>query len=499
VANATYIGIDTSATRKPMREEAKQDFKDCRCRKIFEQPIHQPPLPPPHTRKEGSNMNRRQTKRTDRKSLGLLGGGHFVAFRRHYLPPISIVVVGMLLVLQFTTFQRYVDKIGIPAQSEIYFKAPQRIWIDVVSFSEGIAGWKTSLMELLHIAQSLNATLVEPCMGSGRLGSCAPTPVGVGDKLYTIPVSELFDLEQYKSPSFGREFPVLVSFDNYQAALGESDSDAGMVKLCASKENKLDRCSTNTTRIREIGQNDVMEKMGKSNADNFIIHIEDYWKGTTRRELGWRLGMGYLDQNEMKRKMLPFHPKHLQFVDDLLERGNLTSDNFSAIHWRAEKVGMNYTRCAMAVNDVKNIMLKRNMWSNNATESVESSTHKFVLLSSLNEDADKMWGGARRKADSDRKSMVEALRYLLHDNGFIKIDNLLGNEHKVCDSGMLAIYDLIIAAKANNFASCVNGGENGCTQASQSLCKECNHVGNFGRMATLARKEKGTMECWPTE
>ena len=214
--------------------------------------------------------------------------------------------------------------------------------------------------------------------------------------------------------------------------------------------------------------------------------------------------MGMELDEEFESKMLPFHSKHLQFVDDLLQRGNISSDNFSAIHWRAEKVGLNYTQCARAVNDVKQIILKRNMSSNNSTETGAESTHKFVLLSSLNEDSNKMWEDSNKmwegsRNTSDEKSVREALRYLLHDNGFVKIDNLLEKDHKLRDPGMLAIYDLIIAAKANYFASCARNGEIGCTEASRRLCEECNYIGKFGRMVAVIRKEKATMECWPTE
>eukprot|EP00985_Skeletonema_marinoi_P006579 scaffold2845_cov147-Skeletonema_marinoi.AAC.2 len=370
-------------------------------------------------------------------------------------------------------------------------KASRHIWIDVISYTEGIAGWKTSLLELLHLAQALHATLVEPCMTSGRLGSC-------GDE-FNIPVSDLFDLAEYMVPSIGKKHPELVSYDKYQAALGDSYLDTGMVKLCLLNDMRLNidnRCSTETTHIRDMGQNDLMHILDKANEDNFILHMEDYWRGSLNK-LGKRLGMEFPDSKEFDSKILPFHSRHLQYVDDLLQRGNITSNIFSAIHWRAEKAGMNYTRCARAVNNVKHIMLKRNTSSNNITEAGEESRHKFVLISSLNEDSDKMWLGSRRT--SDKRSIRKALRYLLHDNGFVKIDDLLEKEHKLRDSGMLAIYDLIIAAKAFNFASCARYGEIGCTEASRSLCEECNYVGKFGRMATLFRQEKSSLECWPTE
>lgn len=369
----------------------------------------------------------------------------------------------------------------------------RHIWIDAISYAEGIAGWKTSLLELLYLAQALNATLVEPCMTLGRLGSC-------GDK-FNIPVSDLFDLEEYKAPIIGRKFPLLMSYDNYQAALDERDSDIGMVKVCLIGDIRLingTRCSKDALHMKEFGQNDLMHIMEEAKEDNFVLHLEDYWKGSLH-ELGLRLGMEFPSGKgkEFERMILPFHSKHLQFVDDLLQRSNITSDNFSAIHWRAEKAGLNFTRCARAVNNVKQIILKRNMSSNNITETGEESTHKFVLLSSLNEDSSKMWIGSKNY--SNKKSTREALRYL-HDNGFVKIDNLLEKEDKLHDTtGMLAIYDLIIASKANNFASCVINGKIDCTEESRRLCEECNHIGKFGRMASLLRKEKATMECWPTE
>jgi hypothetical protein len=393
--------------------------------------------------------------------------------------------------------QRWNSSSSSSSQNEVSMsidsKASRHIWIDVISYAEGIAGWKTSLLELLHLAQALNATLVEPCMTSGRLGSC-------GDE-FNIPVSDLFDLAEYMVPSIGKRHPELVSYDKYQAALGNSYLDTGMVKLCLLNDMRLNidnRCSAATTHIRDIGRNDLMHIFrDKANEDNFILHMEDYWRGSLNK-LGKRLGMEFPDSKEFDSKILPFHSRHLQYVDDLLQRGNITSNNFSAIHWRAEKAGMNYTRCARAVNNVKHIMLKRNTSSNNnITEAGEESRHKFVLLSSLNEDSDKMWLGSRRT--SDKSSIRKALRYLLHDNGFVKIDDLLEKEHKLRDSGMLAIYDLIIAAKAFNFASCARYGEIGCTEASRSLCEECNHVGKFGRMATLFRQEKSSLECWPTE
>eukprot|EP00984_Skeletonema_dohrnii_P016691 scaffold7463_cov76-Skeletonema_dohrnii-CCMP3373.AAC.1 len=147
-------------------------------------------------------------------------------------------------------------------------KASRHIWIDVISYAEGIAGWKTSLLELLHLAQALNATLVEPCMTSGRLGSC-------GDE-FNIPVSDLFDLADYMVPSIGKRHPELVSYDKYQAALDNSYLDIGMVKLCLLNDMRLNidnnRCSAETPHIGDMGRNDLMHILDIANEDNFILH-----------------------------------------------------------------------------------------------------------------------------------------------------------------------------------------------------------------------------------
>ena len=377
-------------------------------------------------------------------------------------------------------------------------KASANIWIDVVSYAEGIAGWKTSLLELLYLARWLNGTLVEPCMKSGRLGSC-------GDS-FTIPVSEIFDLVDYMKPSDVREFPLLASFESYQKALDDDpESVAGMVKLCIVNDPRLDmgRCSTDSIRIGNMTRNGMQYILEKSKEGHFVLHVEDYWRGSLSK-LGQRFGTTFPKSGEFERRMLPFHSKHIHFVDDLLKRANITMNNFSAIHWRAEKEGMDFMRCAKAVNDVKRIMLKR-MTNNTAMTEEEESRHRFVLLSSLNEDSDKMWLGSKVIADNDKESVQNALTYLLRDNGFIKIDDLLDNDHsQLLDPGMLAVYDLIIATKANNFASCARHGQIGCTELAKKLCEECSHVGKFGHLATLIRKNSldtvgSSWECWPVE
>jgi hypothetical protein len=130
---------------------------------------------------------------------------------------------------------------------------------------------------------------------------------------------------------------------------------------------------------------------------------------------------------------------------------------------------MDFMQCARAVTEARPIMLREMMTNANATTKQRvSSQHKFVLMSSLNEDEDMMWLGLKQSIFNRTKSQSQrALHYLLHGNGFIKIDGLLVIQDKETaydDPGMLAIYDLIIASKANNFATCARGGKKGCNK-----------------------------------
>jgi hypothetical protein len=378
-------------------------------------------------------------------------------------------------------------------------------------------------------------------MKSGRLQSCGRY------ETRGIPVSEIFDLDEYMKPPSSSDgnsskYPVMVSYDDYQRILGNTTTTAsGMAKVCMLHDTRhlsIDsRCTKDTSWIMKMKQNNIQRLMDKSNQEHFVLHMEDYWRGSGVYELGWQFGMYILDDEEERFEegmeipdkgvfegmTIPFHPKHIQFVDDLLQRANITNNNFSAIHWRAkkkgsldfmwraEKKGMNFMQCARAVNEAKHIMLRKmmsNNTNNTAQKEEESSQHKFVLISSLDENEDMMWSGARNTIINGTTSSQQALRYLLRDNGFIKIDGLLESQAKKVhsdDPGMLAIYDLIIATKAKSFATCARHGEAGCNQVSNRLCKACNHVGEFGRLATSLRKQSAdhrlgsSWECWPSE
>jgi len=243
------------------------------------------------------------------------------------------------------------------------------LWIDGVTYAEGIAGWKTSLLELLYFTQKIGgATLVEPCMKSGRLQSCGRY------KARGVPVSEIFDLDKYmymKPPSSSdgnsSKYPVLVSYDDYQRILDNTTTTAGMAKVCMLNSKRHvsvgERCTNDTSWIMKMKQNNIQRLMDKSNQEHFVLHMEDYLRGSVY-ELGCQFekyilddeekrfekGMEIPDKGVFEGMTIPFHSKRLKFVDDLLQRANITNNNFSTIHWRAEKEGMNLMRCAKGLS-----------------------------------------------------------------------------------------------------------------------------------------------------
>lgn len=85
-----------------------------------------------------------------------------------------------------------------------------------------------------------------------------------------------------------------------------------------------------------------------------------------------------------------------------------------------------------------------------------------------------MWSDLRKKTGKLTNTPKEALDLLVNQNGFIKLDSLLkACKVKVKDSGMLAVYDLILASMANNFATCSKEGSFGCSRQAIDVCEKC--------------------------
>lgn len=108
------------------------------------------------------------------------------------------------------------------------------------------------------------------------------------------------------------------------------------------------------------------------------------------------------------------------------------------------------------------------------------------------------------------RTLQEALD-ILYQHGLVKFENLLRDMNvQVQDPGMLAVYDLILAAHSRYFATCAknppwfgkgNRVPEGCSNEEFVECLRCNYFGNFAWIAANMRDEtlgleKSTFSCW---
>mmetsp|Transcript_42826 Transcript_42826/g.73070 ORF Transcript_42826/g.73070 Transcript_42826/m.73070 type:complete len:255 (+) Transcript_42826:199-963(+) len=227
-----------------------------------------------------------------------------------------------------------------------------------------------------------------------------------------------------------------------------------------------------------------------------VLQIQGYKKRKSLSTISEMLGMkNPCSPHKSAEAKLSFHQSHFQTIDCVLGSSNLVDGEFSVIHFRAEREGMDFRQCARAVLDAKHAL--QEMASNGTAD---ERNHPFVLMTSLNDNPSMMWGGSRRVAAGIQNNTGQQALDFLRANGFLKVDGLL-NQTTILDPGMLAVYDLILATKAKNFATCARGGGSGCDPATLSLCERCNHIGKFGRLALSMRLTKSSdgvsYGCWP--
>lgn len=420
-----------------------------------------------------------------------------INMRRNYLVRWGVIVIVLVLVLlPFTQFfvpfrilsNDKLDAIkpnafdfGIPV-TEIASRKPLieiKIWIDVKNYAEGIGGWRSTLMQLLHLAWHANITIVEPCMNGGRLNSC----VNRG-----VPVSKIFDLDDALHP-YNRSLAVLVPYDEYTTYRMTTVANVKEYNVCMSRMSKKntpipkERCPNSTMLPKDI---DAPAIRNLDSNSFIILNLEDHWINDSK--LARMLGV----QNEnSEASELRFHPSHDQTVTRILDKAHIKDGNFSVVHWRAEKSGIDFIQCANAVLQAKTRIEQ------------DEGRHPFILLTSLNKNASMMWGGSRIIADRNRSALVQALD-MLSDHNIAKFDELMAGQLQYTDAGMLAVYDLILASKSRNFATCARDEKHGCfTGDAAKVCERCNHIGKFGKLAISLRKmsmvhaDESSWGCWP--
>jgi hypothetical protein len=433
------------------------------------------------------------------------------------------------------------------------FNPHTHIWINVKTFAEGIGGWSTTLLELIRLANTtttMGISIVEPCMLHGRLGMCVDD-----NNSSSIPVSEIFDLKEVLvvERSSGRLHPIMIPYQEYN--IMNTTNSILRYNICMSrfKGNETNpipmaRCPTSTSLPRDVDLSKLLllsqqrqassdgNSSSSSTSNNIILNLEDYWMNDSK--LGKLIGIDKhvtTTNKELLPQQLSFHPNHIQTVERILNRVNITAgnDDFSVIHWRAEKVGMNYIDCAKAVLNAKILMMEEEQQQQQEEEGgdgggdgeVQQQQHSFILLTSLNYNASLMWTGSRN-AVQKTDTVKQALDMLLSDKQFILFDNLLSQEMEDSsssrqeeetnvqrqqqryyhDSGMLAIYDLILAIKSKTFASCARDESYGCDEVATQVCDMCNHIGKFGKLAISLRRKFNPITsngssygCWPQQ
>ena len=333
---------------------------------------------------------------------------------------------------------------------------PCRIWIDVQSYDEGMSKWRHSIPQLMALANILNATLVEPCMTKGRLKACKT-------KFKKAPLSQIFNMTHYYINNKTDQVPLLASYGVFQQSLTHRSVH---VKVDDQKKDKASLMQ----KILDLIDSYVLSN--DQDVDHVVINLSSYRMDKNK---SW----------EPLPSLVDFHAQHELRLDQVMSRANLTDGNYGVIHWRAEIAPLDYMECAQEIVQLRKLMKNTTMMN---------STTKFILMSSLNSDPENMWKGSRNKANKDKESF-RALEMLVRDQNFLKLDTLLTPQEKrdLVDPGVLAIYDLILAARAASFATCARN------HCEHKRCSKCNYVGGFASYTVEYRKSRGRPNdfiCW---
>ena len=346
-----------------------------------------------------------------------------------------------------------------------------RLYLYIPSWMEGMSSWMISLSEVLVLAKELNATLVEPCIKKGRLGSCASVASG-GHGLRLSQVLDLELMRQYHTD--------IVTYEEYMTAISATEpSTVPVVSLCLHhfSPNPFCRDAPLVYGAKWIPQ--FREALTLARNTTTVMEIHQYSRYGFRKSK-WINGS---EAAMVKAKYLALSPLHGERVTVLLERMGIPhGETFSVLHWRAEHPDMDYLACADKILEARDTMRKRQK---------QKQQQPFILMSSLNTNADYMWKGAKLMAENSTSD--QALQRLL-DHGFMKLDQVI-DYPELQDPMMLAVYDLILAMKATKFVTCSKR----CSD--DSVCAACNWRGQFAGLAVSMRRDvenKSSTECWPS-
>ena len=337
-------------------------------------------------------------------------------------------------------------------------------WIYVEEFSEGMATWRISFAEILMVAKRLNATVVEPCIGGGRLRTCRDSKYRLG---------QVYDLERL------RQFHEhIVSYADYLEMLAAQNPL--VVVMChqipTGNPSPMMVCGHNTPNMYQMASNQILDQALAHTNGTSVIQIKYYRMGGFRNtKVGRNRIVKPRHVEPTISQYFDFTSQHYETVDSMLQlMGIANNSDFDVIHWRAELPNLYYDDCATKILQ--------------AREAIGSNT--TVLMSSINRQAALQWSTPYRQ-----QLAIASLDRLQHA-GMHKLDQVL---HKgldlLSDTVLIAVWDQIMALKAKRFVTCTKS----CRQK-HAACVECNYLGNYAQMAVGLRQSHGKSsdECWPT-
>ena len=332
----------------------------------------------------------------------------------------------------------------------------------------------TSISEILIVAKALNATFVEPCIHKGRLTYCSET--------HNVKLSDIFRMDKMK------EFhPFIVSHEVFQNETNDArNSSTQFQRICHTAHKYLSKCGEGVLNQHSNISSPSLEAAVASaqNSQRTVLQLTTYWRD------GWKhmkfKGRPLIPSKGPTVKMIynkyfHFTQEIYDFVDMILKEAGIKDENYSVIQWRGEIHSLDYVSCARHIITARAIMQEEEVARHGRNETA------FVLIAPFNRNESLTWNNRSNGADAQ-----EALKLLLDDNGFLKLD-LLVQKHQdfVRDSIFLAAADLVLAQKAKEFATC--------DKSCNSICAQCGHQGSFVQLAETLRnaRDKNSTSCWP--
>ena len=322
---------------------------------------------------------------------------------------------------------------------------------------------------------------------------------------------EVLDLAWTRVSRSADQPPLMVSYEEFREVLRQASDedrvrhfniceDKGPCRLSGKKLSK--GVWKRVKRKTHVSSN--LQRSVKDANEVTVISLYSAWRRTAAKDLEKTLGLQAGTSAGIDMPPLAFHPRHVDTVQRVLSAADVR-DGYSLIHWRGERARMDYLKCAKYIVKTKQSIAKKI-----AAEDArgDGPTPSFILMSSINEDPDLMWGEAEKlMTKRANNTAAEALR-ALERQGLVKFDALLRAAGvPLRDPGLLAVYDLILAASARYFSTCAYkaamGHRGKCSHAAQRACRACNHLGKFAGLALAMRKDlptyskESTYGCWP--